>query len=222
MLHKLLDYISLKKRVIAVFLLSVFIFIILFIIIANCLVIRASEGKTFYNLESIKKNKVGLLLGTSRWDRDGRINLYFLYRIEAAIELYKAAKIDFILVSGDNKTINYNEPIEFKKELVKRGIPEERIFLDYAGFRTLDSIVRAKEVFGQKSITIISQQFHNYRAIFLATYKGIDAVGYNAKDVPISRGFGVQIREVFARTKALWDLIIGVKPKFLGEKIDIE
>jgi SanA protein len=109
---------------------------------------------------------VGLVLGTSQYLKNGYLNWYFKYRIEATVELYKKGKIDFILVSGDNSHKNYDEPTAFKNELIKRGIPADQIYLDYAGFRTLDSVVRAKEIFGQTSITIISQKFHNERAIY--------------------------------------------------------
>ncbi len=99
-------------------------------------------------------------------------------RITATISLFKAGKIDYVLVSGDNGTPYYNEPIVFKKDLVKGGIPEECIFLDFAGFRTLDSMVRAKVIFGLDQVTVISQKFHNKRAIYLAEKKGLKAIGY--------------------------------------------
>lgn len=187
---------------------------------SNYQIHKTAENRTFSEISEITKNKVGLVLGTSKYYKGGGLNLYFKYRIDAAVELFNAGKIDFILVSGDNSTMAYNEPINFKKELVKRGIPEDVIFLDYAGFRTLDSVIRAKEIFGQEEITIISQEFHNERAIFLAQNHGIQAIGFNAK----SEGtFGprMKIREYFARTKAYLDIIFNVEPKFYGEKIEI-
>ena len=111
---------------------------------------------------------------------------------------------------------------DFKEELVKRGIPEDRIFLDYAGFRTLDSVIRAKEIFGQEEITIISQEFHNERAIYLAGKNDIEAVGFNARDVSRRYGLKVQLREYLARTKVFLDILFEVEPKFLGEKIEIK
>ena len=142
-----------------------------------------TRNQVFDNLESIPKNKVGLVLGTAKHMTDGTINLYYKYRIDATVELYKAGKIEYVLVSGDNSTKYYDEPSTFKQDLIAKGIPENRIYLDYAGFRTLDSVVRAKEIFGQTSITFISQKFHNQRAIYIANDYDIDAVGYNAKDV---------------------------------------
>jgi SanA protein len=195
---------------------------ILFIFIANMIIELGTRGKTFASTSAIPKNKVGLVLGTAKLLRNGNVNLYFKYRIAATVKLYKAGKIDFVLVSGDNGRTEYDEPTDFKDELIKNGIPENKIFLDYAGFRTLDSVVRAKKVFGQKSITIISQEFHNERAIFLAKRHGIKAVGFNAKDVTTRYGLKVEIREYFSRTKVFIDLLLGVQPKFLGETIEIK
>ncbi len=191
------------------------------LIYSNYTIRRASGGKTYSNTSQIEKNKVGLLLGTSKYYKGGGINLYFRYRMEAAVALFNAGKIDYILVSGDNSSMSYNEPITIKKELIKRGIPEEVIYLDYAGFRTLDSVVRASEIFGQKDITIISQRFHNERAIYIAENWGIRAVGFNARDVQGSDGFKIQVREYFARTKAFLDVMFHVEPKFYGEAIPI-
>lgn len=100
-----------------------------------------------------------------------------------------------------------------------KGVPENRIFEDFAGFRTLDSVVRAKEIFGQDSITIISQQFHNERAIFLAEKHNIKAIAFNAKDVNAKWGIRTKVREVFARVKVFLDLLTEKEPKFGGEKI---
>ncbi len=182
----------------------------------------STEGKTFNNTREIPKNKVGLLLGTAKYLSDGRINLFYQYRINAAVQLYSSGKIACILVSGDNGSKNYDEPTTFKEDLIAAGIPEEKIYLDYAGFRTLDSVIRSKEIFQQESITIISQQFHNERAIAIANAKGIKAVGFNAKDVGGKNGFKVKVRETFARVAMCMDLIFGTQPKFLGKKITIQ
>lgn len=183
---------------------------------------KNAENKTYTNSDLISKNNVGLVLGTSKTLRNGRINLYFQYRIDATVELYNKGKITFVLVSGDNGNKHYDEPTDFKNELIKRGIPEDKIFLDYAGFRTLDSVIRAKEIFGQKRITIISQKFHNERAIYLAEKSGINAIGFNAKDITGRYGIKTKIREYFARTKVFLDILFGVQPKFLGKKIEIK
>lgn len=162
-----------------------------------------------------------MLLGTSPTLRSGVRNPYFQNRIQAAAELYKAGKIKYILVSGDNHRTEYNEPEEMRKALIQKGVPEDAIFLDYAGFRTLDSVVRANKIFGQQKFTIISQQFHNQRAVYIASWYGLDTVGYNAKDVSLSVGLKVQVRELFARVKVFIDFLFNKSPKFLGEPIEL-
>jgi len=183
---------------------------------------KSSENSIYGSASEVPRNKVGLLLGTGKYVAGGRINLYYKFRIDAAVDLFNNKKVDFILVSGDNSRKSYDEPSTIKNDLMERGIPAERIFLDYAGFRTLDSVVRCKEIFGQKSITIISQQFHNERAIFIARQNNIEAIGFNAKDVNVQYGLKTRIREYLARVKMVLDLIFGKKPKFLGDKIEIK
>ena len=208
-----------KKYIITLF---VVLFPLLIILISNYSIENYSKGKTFSNASEIKKNKVGLVLGTAKMLSNGMVNLYFKYRIDATVELFKKGKIDFVLISGDNGNKSYDEPTDFKNELMKYGIPEDKIFLDYAGFRTLDSVVRCKEIFGQNKITIISQKFHNERAIYLAHNHNIEAVGFNAKDVSGRYGLKVKLREYLARTKVFIDILFRVKPKFLGKKIEIK
>ena len=216
-----MSYVKRMKKKYYIFL-TILLLPFLLIIISNYSIEKYSENKTFSDLKIIKKNKVGLVLGTSKVLNNGMINLYFTFRINATVQLYNYGKIDYILISGDNGNKDYDEPTDFKNELIKKGIPEDKIFLDFAGFRTLDSVIRSREIFGQKSITIISQQFHNERAIYLAEKNGINAIGFNARDVSGKYGMKVQIREYLARTKVFIDILFGVKPKFLGDKIEIK
>lgn len=197
------------------------VFIVFFFCVANNSIKKSVQNKVFSDLNLIQKNKVGLVLGTSKYLKNGTVNLYFKYRIDATVALYKNNKIECILISGDNSKEDYDEPTDFKNELISKGIPENKIFLDYAGFRTLDSVVRAKLVFGLNNFTLISQQFHNERALYLARKNGINAIAYNAKDVPNKYGIKVKIREYFARTKVFIDILFKVKPKFIGPKIKI-
>lgn len=176
----------------------------------------------YSDVRDMPHKKVGLLLGTSKYIASGYVNLFYKFRIEATIALYKAGKIDYVLVSGDNGRKSYNEPELMQEDLIKGGIPPERIFLDYAGFRTLDSIVRCKEIFGETDITIISQQFHNERALFLAQSKGLDAIAFNAKGVSTRTGLKVYIREYFARVKMVIDLVFNKQPRFYGPGIEIK
>ena len=179
-----------------------------------------AKGFTYNTTTEIPKNNVGLLLGTGKFTKRGNINLFYKYRINAAVELFNSGKIEYILVSGDNHSKNYDEPSEFKKDLIKKGIPENRIILDYAGFRTLDSVIRSKKIFGQSNITVISQKFHNERAIFIAQHFNINAVAYNAKDISTYKLS--YYREYLARSKSVIDIFFGVEPKFLGKPVAIE
>lgn len=176
----------------------------------------------FDDVSRLKVNKTGLLLGTSPFMKGGKSNPFFENRIDAAAELYNKGKILNIIVSGDNRAPEYNEPEKMRRQLVKRGIPKNRIYLDSAGLRTLDSVVRCREVFGQTGFTVISQRFHNQRAVFLARAKGFDAIGFNAKDVNYREGFKTRFREYFARLGAVSDLITYKEPRFLGDKIEIK
>lgn len=210
-----------RKRIIRLLLL---ILLPVIFIIADCNIIisRFAKDKLFSSIESVPENKCGLILGTSKYMAKGKLNPYFTARIKAASELFHAGKIRYLIISGDNRHVSYNEPREMRRALVAEGVPDSVIFSDYAGFRTFDSMVRAKEIFGQTKITIITQPFHNMRAIFIAKHFGIDAIGFNAEDVSAAHGFKTQFREVFARTKVFLDIyILKTKPKFLGDKIEI-
>lgn len=208
-----------RKYIYLFFLLAIAVLCIIGIVVCNQLIKRHAVQKLYTEVTNIPKNNVGLLLGTSPKLKSGNNNLYFDYRILATVDLYNAGKISYILVSGDNRKKDYNEPEEMKKALMRNGIPQRVIYLDYAGLRTLDSVIRAKEIFGQTRITIISQKFHNERAIYIAAKNGIDAIGFNANDVDTYSGFKTRIRELFARMKMFIDLAIEKQPKFLGEKV---
>jgi SanA protein len=196
--------------------------IILLILLPNSIVKKSGKNRVFDSTQEMPYNKVGLLLGTTKYLQSGSINPYYKYRIDAAVSLYKSGKISFVLVSGDNGRVSYDEPTTIKNDLIAAGIPEEKIYLDYAGFRTLDSVVRSKEIFGQSSITIISQKFHNERAVYISKHKGISAVGFNARDTSLRFGFKTRMRELLARDKMMLDLIFHKKPKFQGDQIEIK
>lgn len=203
----------------------IFLFLFLFLVCwffgANWAIRSNAEGKIFDRVSECPEVKTALVLGTSRINKHGNENLYFAYRIKAAVELYRAGKVKYILVSGDNSIKTYDEPTDMKNALVAAGIPANRIFLDYAGFRTLDSMERALKVFGQKEVIVVSQRFHNERAIYLGEHFGMTVYGYNAKDVAKMGGFKTKVRERFARMKVFWDILFGVDSKFLGEKVEI-
>ena len=176
------------------------------------------RGEIYRDVEKIPERDVGLLLGTSPSASDGRVNLFYTTRIEATKMLYEQGKIHHILVSWDNGTQSYNEPEMMKKSLMNAGIPENAITLDYAGFRTLDSVVRAKEIFSLTGwVTIISQPFHVERALFVAQNHSIDAIGYGAANVSFLIAPKVYFREILARWLAIFDDWVGTEPMVLGE-----
>jgi SanA protein len=166
-------------------------------------------------------NRVGLLLGTSDKIANGQSNPFYDYRIDAAVQLIQAKKIRYIIISGDNGRTEYNEPSSMRAALMSRGIDSSIIYLDYAGFRTFDSIKRLKGIFGQDSVTIISQKFHNERAIYLASKDGIHAIGFNARNVGAQQGLRTELREKIARVKVFLDNWFGTKPKYMGAKVNI-
>jgi len=172
----------------------------------------------FSDLEQVPHNRVGLVLGTSPTTVTGSSNPYFVGRIQAAARLYQAGKVDYLLVSGDNMTPYYDEPSAMRAALIAQGVPKERIYRDYAGFRTLDSVVRAREVFGLQRFTVISQQFHTQRAVFIARQRGLEAIGFNAPKVQSSN---TRLRESLARVQMILDLLLSRQPRHLGEPIRI-
>ncbi|MDM1061900.1 YdcF family protein [Empedobacter falsenii] len=194
---------------------------LLFTAFANYKIENSTEEFVTDKLEILPKTKVAVVLGTAPNLVSGYQNYYFTYRIEAATKLYQSGKVTHFILSGDHGRKNYNEPEAMKQALIKNGVPENVIYLDYAGFRTLDSMIRAKEIFGQNEFIVVSQEFHNQRAVYIARQNGINAYGYNAKDVNKNAGLKTNIREYFARTKVFIDSFFGIQPKFLGEKIEI-
>ena len=184
---------------------------IVVMLICNQIVVSNAKGKVFSDIDSIKYNKVGLLLGTTPQARIGRItNYFFVYRIDAAEKLYKAGKIEKILISGDENSLDgINEPDCMRDSLVARGVPADAIILDGKGYRTICSVVNANKIFGLKSFTIISQEFHNERALYQAEHLALDLENiqaYNAEMPKSRRAFLTTIREYFARVKMFLDI----------------
>ncbi len=188
-------------------------------VIANIWVVTSTEDKVFSDYHLLPNNQVALVLGTSNKLSNGSPNPYFENRIRTAAALYRGGKVTHFILSGDNRSVYYNEPMEMKKALVKEGVPDSVITLDYAGLRTLDSVVRSKEIFGQDKITIITQPFHCYRALFISRFYHIDAVAIQAIEPSPEVMVKVYLREYFARTKAIIDLyVLKTAPRHLGEK----
>lgn len=182
----------------------------------------STKDQLYTSVKTIPKTKVGIVLGTSRFLSTGTKNLYFSYRIEAAKQLFNSGKVNYLILSGDNRVNNYNEPKDMQEALIEEGIPDSCLVLDYAGLRTFDSMVRCKQIFGQDSVIVISQEFHNARAVFIANKIGLTAFGFNAKKVTTQQTTKMKFREFFSRTKCILDLyVLNTKPRHLGKKIKI-
>lgn len=195
---------------------------VLLVLICNVKVKKSAEGRMFQDVSEIPYRRVGIVLGTTPVRPNGTPNLYYQYRIDAAANLYFANKISYIIVSGDNHKKDYNEPECMRRSLVALGVPDSVIYSDYAGFRTFDSMVRCKEVFGQDSVIVISQKWHNERALYIAQQAGMEAVAFNADDVQIKHAYlKNHTRELLAKVKVVLDVVFHKKPKFLGEPVQV-
>jgi SanA protein len=194
----------------------------LFIVGSNLWVITSTQDQVYDSPTTAPHRSVALVLGTSRKLSDGRSNPFFDNRITTAYNLYKDGKADYIIVSGDNRSKYYNEPAEMRKALIAKGVPSGIITLDFAGLRTFDSIVRCKEIFGQESITIITQPFHSYRSLFISNYFNMDAIVVVAEEPEAMQSLKVLTRELLARPLAILDLyVFNTTPRFLGEKEEL-
>ena len=174
----------------------------------------------YENVASLPHRQVGVVLGTAKYYRTGVLNQYYLYRMQGALNAYNSGKVNYLLLSGDNAQQSYNEPMTMRRDLIKAGVDPADIVLDYAGFRTLDSIVRTRKVFDTNDFIIITQRFHCERALFIALHLGIQAQCYA---VPSPKNMlSVRLREVGARLGALVDLyIMKREPRFLGPLVPI-
>lgn len=200
---------------------AVFAVLLFFLLMwwANSAAQKAGEGLLFNDADDVPvEGRVALVFGCAK-KVNGNDNLYFIYRIEAAHELWKAGRVRGFIMSGDNSRADYNEPEDMKRTLMKKGVPEDKIVCDYAGLRTMDSVVRVNKIFGVNEVILVSQKFHNERALYISKKRGIDAIGYNAKDVSHKE---VQRREYLARVR-MWvdEVILKTAPKYMGEKVEL-
>jgi SanA protein len=190
---------------------------------ANCWVIHSTRDAIFTDLALLPKNDVALVLGTSRFNGDGRSpNPFFLGRMNTAARLYHEGKVRHLLVSGDNGHAGYDEPTWMRDALISRGVPRSAITLDYAGFRTLDSMARAKSVFGLQRFTIVTDDFHIARAVFLARSYGLDVVGFPSERVAYWWSKKVRTRELASRTVAFLEVyLLHTPPRYYGPPVKI-
>ncbi|MGH8538898.1 MAG: SanA/YdcF family protein [Stenotrophobium sp.] len=197
---------------------GLFLFVLV-VVLSNRWVINSTDAYLYTNWALLPENDVGLVLGTSPYTSSGKSSPEFYGRVHAAAQLYQLGKVKHLIVSGANPDSTYNEPRQMLKELVRSGVPERDITMDFAGFRTLDSIRRAQLVFGLQRFTIITTRYHAWRAIFLARKMGMDVAGYAAPiDVTGDLGRRNPVREIFARTLAVLDVVfLGTQPAITGE-----
>ncbi|UPW17212.1 YdcF family protein [Agarivorans sp. TSD2052] len=204
------------KRFLSVVLLMVIV-VVLCLVAIDRYISQQVSGQWYRDMDRVPAQPVALVLGTSKYVGK-RLNAYYQFRVEAAAKLYHTGKVNGLILSGDNATRYYNEPITMLNDVLRLNVPREHIALDYAGFRTFDSVVRAKAVFGQQALVIVSQQFHVERALYIANQYGIEAYGYVVDDAPSEFHWRVRLREVLARAKALIDLhVLNAQPHFLGD-----
>lgn len=209
------------KKIVLTLLISVMV-IFISLWFSHSHIARFSAPYLYTSTKAIPFNNVGLVLGTSKQSRYGGANAFFYKRILAAAQLYHNGKVKKLIVSGDNRFNDYNEPKDMREALIRHGVPDSCIISDFAGLRTFDSMIRCKHIFGQDSVTVISQRFHNERAIYIARHSGIHCIGFNAPDVTTSRSVLVSMREYLSRFKCLLDIyILRTRAKHYGEKINI-
>ena len=218
MLRHILPRLRLNSRRCFLALAALILVLVGLVFMAERICQSAARGRVFRSIVSIPTNGVALVLGTSKTTRNGNPNLHFKQRIDAAAALYRAGKVKHLLVSGDNHVRSYDEPTDMRDALIAAGVPANAITCDYAGFRTLDSVMRARSVFGLTSFVIVTEEFHCPRALWIARRHGLDAVAYAAPDVPMaSWSVRVKARESLARVLCAVDLyVVNREPKFPG------
>lgn len=196
--------------------------LVLSVLLGNLWVVNNSEAYLFTNWAALPENEVGLVLGTSPFTGGGEPNPHFEGRIAAAVELYQLGRIKHLIVSGANPSASYNEPRRMWQALTAAGVPAQAITMDFAGLRTFDSVARAKLVFGLSRVTLITQDYHAYRALFIAKKLGLDPVAYAPAGEGSGPAFRPYAREVAARVWAILDLyLFDTEPKFVGEPVPL-
>lgn len=194
----------------------------LLVLLGNIWVVRHTRDALYANFAALPDNEVGLVLGTSSFTGKGEANPHFTGRINAAVELYQLGKVKHLIVSGANPDASYNEPRRMWRALTTAGVPAQAITMDFAGFRTFDSVARAKLVFGLDHFTLITQDYHAYRALFIAAKLGVHPVAYAPAGEASGPAFKPYFREVLARAWAIADLyLLDTEPRFVGEPVPL-
>lgn len=192
--------------------------LISFVLLVYVVIFLTTKTSIYNSVNEVPATVVALVPGAAL-AKGGVLSSIFVARVEGAVALYKAKKVSKILVSGDNSTISHNEVDPARDYLIEQGVPAEDIFLDYAGFDTYSSMYRARDIFGVTTMIVVTQSFHLPRAVFIARHLGIEAYGLRT-DIP-NLSSANYVREIFANEKAVFELLLGRSPKFLGESIPI-
>jgi SanA protein len=190
----------------------------LFIFFTNTIVHLSSSTYIYEDIAEAKEKETALVLGAAVYS-SGNLSPVYQKRVDKALELYEAGKVSKILASGDNSAVEYNEVNPVRNYLLAKGVPNEDIYLDHAGFDTYSTMYRARDIFEVSSVIVVTQSFHLPRAIFIARALGIDAHGVSADEDNIK--ISNYIREVFANEKALINVVFHRQPKYLGDTIPI-
>lgn len=196
------------------------VLVVIFLAI-NAYIVLSAQSDLYTKVDDVPVKQTALVLGAQV--RGNTASAILSDRLETAAELYRAKKVQKILVSGDHGGPYYDEVDVMRKNLLTQGIPAHDIFMDHAGFDTYDSVYRAREIFGVESVIIVSQTFHLPRALFIGKALGVDAVGMSAnrQEYRWSTIIRNNARESLARIKALGDVLRHAQPTYLGEPIPI-
>lgn len=194
------------KKIIKNILCTIIILVVLFFTF-DMYVSISSNKKIYQDLNSLPNRDYGVLLGTSKYTKNGKINVFYKNRIDAAKDILINDKISRIIASGDNRNFRYNEPMKMQQDLVKSGISEDRVIIDPDGFRTLYSMLNIAKKYNIKEAIIVSQRFHLQRAIFIGKFLGLELIGYEAKNVSGMANIKIQVRERGARLKMIFDIV---------------
>jgi len=196
--------------------------VLMLVVLGNVWVVNNTEAYLYTNFAALPENEVGLVFGTSPFTAGGKANPHFTGRITAAVELYQLGRVKHLIVSGANPDASYNEPRRMWQALTDAGVPAQAITMDFAGLRTFDSVARAKLVFGLSRVTLITQDYHAYRALFIAKKLGMNPVAYAPAGEVAGPAFRPYAREVAARVWAILDLyLFDTAPRFVGEPVPL-
>lgn len=212
-----------KKKLTNLSLVALVLFLIgtLSIFLLNNKIKRSTQPTIYNTLDKVPNKHTVIVLGASV-KSNGNLSVMLRDRVESALLLYNKGKVKRFLLSGDNGEANYNEPKAMKKYLIERGVNEDHIYLDYAGFDTYDSMYRAKEIFEVDEAIIVTQGFHLPRAVFLAQEMGLNYIGYRGdKRIYQHEDYNIK-REFLANVKAYLELAFRKEPTYLGTKIPIK